>query len=126
MKNKDDEAILNENTLLMNIKTNFDGAIMDSELDGEDEIPLSIYESEVPYFDDFIFKNENDLVNEPHFQTFVKSYKSKVYVRDEGSEDGESEGSYYTDPISIEVHQFLSDYIQNLIDHNESLLEKKK
>lgn len=122
-KYKDESAILNENNNLMNIKSNFDYAIMDAELEDEEEAALSIYESELVIIDDFIFNNENELSNNPHFKSFLRSYNSKVFVKNEGSE--ESEGSYYTDPFSVEVHRFMSEYIQNLIDKNEKLLEKK-
>ena len=100
---------------------------MDIELEGEEEAPLSIYEHEVSIFNDFIFDHENELAKEAFFQQFHKSYKSKVYVKDDdSSEAGDSEGAYYTDPLSIDVHRFMSDFIQNLIEQNEKLLEDKK
>lgn len=127
MNYQDEEAILAKNNKLINLKSNFDYAIMDIELEGEEDAPLSIYEHEVSIFDDFIFDHENELSAEEYFQKFHKSYKSKVYVKDEESSvDGDAEGAYYTDPLSIDVHRFMSDYIQNLIEHNERLLENKK
>ncbi len=127
MNYQDEEAILAKNNKLISLKSNFDYAIMDIELEGEEEAPLSIYQHEVSIFDDFIFDHENELSSEDFFQQFHKSYKSKVYVKDEDSAtDGEAEGAYYTDPLSIDVHRFMSDFIQNLIEQNERHLENKK
>ena len=55
MNYHDEETILAKNNSLMNLKSNFDYAIMDIELEGEDDAPLSIYEHEILIFDDFIF-----------------------------------------------------------------------
>jgi hypothetical protein len=127
MNHHDEETILAKNNSLMNLKSNFDYAIMDIELEGEEDAPLSIYEHEVLIFDDFIFDHENDLKEEKLFQQFNKSYKSKVYVKnDDSSEESDAEGAYYTDPLSIDVHKFMSDFIQNKIEQNELLLEKIK
>lgn len=123
-KNKDDERILKENNNLMNLKSNFDFAIMDAELEGESENGLSIYESSLSAFDDFIFNYENELKDNEHFIAFLKSYNSKVLVKDDEDSE-EDQGSYYTDPISVESHEFLSNFIQTIIEKNEKLLESK-
>ena len=127
MNYHDEETILAKNNSLMNLKSNFDYAIMDIELEWEEDAPLSIYEHEILIFDDFIFDHENELKDEKLFQQFNKSYKSKVYVKnDESSEETDTEGAYYTDSLPIDVHKFMSDYIQNIIEQNELLLEKIK
>jgi len=127
MNYHDEETILAKNNSLINLKSNFDYAIMDIELEGEEDAPLSIYEHEILIFDDFIFDHENELKDEKLFQQFNKSYKSKVYVKnDESSEETDTEGAYYTDSLPIDVHKFMSDYIQNIIEQNELLLEKIK
>lgn len=122
--NQDELAIETENNNLMNLKSNFDFAIMDAELEGETETGLSIYESSVSAFDEFIFNYESDLKEDERFKDFIRSYNSKVLVKDE-EENEDGEGSYYTDPIPVETHQFLSDFIQGIIEKNERLLNKR-